>query len=472
MRLWTREQALEIDRKTTENSSIDRLVEAAGKGLAEAIARLVPSKRVTVLAGPGLNGADAKVAARVLRRKIGFSVRVFEKPERAILESALDSTIIDGLFGTGLGRAIEPEWIQIFDKLNAMRADVIAIDLPSGVHANTGVVLGAALKARVTLTLGAPKPGHFLLDGPGYRGRLRIIPMPFEKELTRSIADSVFLFGRQGARALLPTRHDTGHKYTHGELMCAAGSVRYRGAAVLTAKAALRTGVGFVHVASADDVFPEWFEIPETLFHKISVVEKMPERWRALAWAVGPGFEGDAPGLLKWLEKNGIAKAVLDAAALRALAKAPRSLPGGWVLTPHAGEAGELLGVTAAEIESDRLASARALARKFSCIAVLKGFHTVVASGERCWIVNSGNVALAKAGSGDVLTGMIGACLAQLEDPLKATLLATWIHGGLADAWVRGGKDRASLMPSDLIERLPLFLKQLRSGPSSSKRKG
>lgn len=472
MRLWTREQALEIDRRTTETTSLEDLVEAAGAGLAREIARRVPSRAVTVIAGPGLNGADARVAARELTEKFGFRARVFEKPVAGILEEARNSTVIDGLFGTGLSRPLEPAWAQLFAELNARKADVLAVDLPSGVHPDTGCLLGGAPVARATLTLGAPKPGLFLREGPAHRGRLIVVPMPFEKTLTRAIANSVFLFGKQGARALLPARTDTGHKYSHGELMCVAGSVRYRGAAVLTAKAALRMGVGFVHLASPDDVFPEWFELPETLFHKISVVEKMPERWRGLAWAVGPGFEGDASGLLRWLEKNGIAKAVLDAAALRALARAPRALPAGWVLTPHAGEAAELLGISAAAVEEDRLAAAGELARKFSCIAVLKGFHTVVAAQGKCWIVNSGNSALAKAGTGDVLTGMLGACLAQLEDPLRAALLATWIHGGLADDWVRTGRDHASLIPSDLLERLPLFLKQLRSGSSSSKRKG
>lgn len=500
MRLWTREQAQAIDERTIREgfSSLSSLVNSAGVGLSKEIRKIVePQQSLVFLIGPGLNGADGWTAAAELLREHPVSVFYFEKnpseiwlacrkkfeslsqasslakPEpinllsneqiRKILRSEI---LVDCLFGTGLDRNFSSEWISWIQSIDALPNLKIAADLPSGLDANTGEVHGAVIRSEWTFTFGAPKPGLFIKIGPEAAGKVRTVKMPFPEKIVKQEATSVFTYSAKRMKTLLPDVQVDAHKYKNGQVHIVAGSSKYRGAALLTARGALRSGAGFVHLHLNREVFPEEMDFPEILFHSWSENNlKTPadEKVKQQAWVVGPGLDTEEFALqnLNWLAQNKIERVVVDATALRALPKWKGQCGGNWILTPHAGEAAELLGCSAPEVENDRLAAALSLNKKFGCTAILKGPQTLIAHHGRITINRTGNAGLAKAGSGDVLAGLIGSFLTKME-PVPAAHFAVWLHGHLADRWLKSGKDILALSPSDLIEMLPMVLLKIR----------
>lgn len=268
------------------------------------------------------------------------------------------------------------------------------------------------------------------------------------------------IYGAQQARRNLPTRKSKDHKQRGGKSLIIAGSQGMWGAAILAAKACARSGAGYIYL------LPQSKQFPVAKYPDFLMFQPQQKIDTFSAVALGPGFK-DHRTLLKWINKfrqHPEIPAVVDAEALNAIAllKKPIQLPAHWILTPHEGELARLLNVSSQLIQKNRKHYLVMAQKRFGCIVLLKGYKTLVADSERVIQIKSGNPALAKAGTGDVLTGMITGFLSQKMSSLQAACLAAYVHGAIADDWIRTKKDLLSLMASDLIEELPRSLYRLR----------
>ncbi|GKQ34314.1 NAD(P)H-hydrate dehydratase [Streptomyces sp. A012304] len=443
------------------------LMQRAAAGLAAACADLlgrVYGRRVVLLVGSGDNGGDALYAgARLARRGAGVTA-VLLAPGRthagglAALRRAGGTTVapdaaeapvrradlvVDGIVGIGGRGGLRPDAAALAAVAEESRAAVVAVDLPSGVEADTGEVRGAAVRADLTVTFGTHKPGLLIDPAREYAGSVRLVDigleLPAEPELEA--------LQHADVARLLPVPGAESDKYRRGVVGIAAGSARYPGAAVLAVAGALRGGAGAVrYVGPAGDAVLARF--PETL-----VSDDGPRRaGRVQAWVVGPGAGDDAGAVAEVLETD--VPVLLDADGLRlAEVDAVRGRTAPTLMTPHAGEAAALLGVAREEVEAARLASARELAARYGATVLLKGSTTVVvgARGGAARVNSTGTPWLATAGSGDVLSGLAGSLLAAGLSALDAGSAGAYLHGlagrFAADGAPVGAHDVASAVP-------------------------
>ncbi|MEW2315140.1 NAD(P)H-hydrate dehydratase [Streptomyces bauhiniae] len=443
------------------------LMQRAAAGLAAASAEFlgrVYGSRVVLLVGSGDNGGDALYAgARLRRRGAGVTAvlltpdRAHEGglaalrqaggavigPERALGAIERADLVVDGVVGIGGKGGLRPEAAHLASAAERARAAIVAVDLPSGVDADTGEVSGAAVRADLTVTFGAYKPGLLIDPGREYAGTVRLIEIGLELP-----PDPVLeALQHEDVARLLPRPGAESDKYRRGVLGIAAGSARYPGAAVLAVSGALRGGAGAVrYVGPAGDAVIARF--PETL-----VSDQGPDHaGRVQAWAVGPGAGDDAATVAKVLGAD--VPVLLDADGLRL---ADRDLVRGrtapTLMTPHAGEAAALLGVRREEVEAARLTSVRELAAGYRATVLLKGSTTLVADpgGGPVRVNSTGTGWLATAGSGDVLSGLAGSLLASHLSALDAGSVAAYLHG-LAGRLASRGAPIAAL---DITEHLP-----------------
>jgi NAD(P)H-hydrate epimerase len=502
MRLATIEQAQQIDEmsQTVYGLTGEVLMESAGALAAREIdLTFLPELTrgaVAVVAGPGNNGGDALVVARHLhssgyrdlqvylmapkdaqsplfrlqRQRVELQgiriVDLTEIPERMEqIKSA--ELIVDGLFGIGLKRKIDEPFLKVVEAMNAAKAPKVSLDCPSGLNCNTGRVEGAAIKAAMTVTFGLAKPGFFASEGPAHVGKLRILPIGFPYEALRGIATSHFLFNERLARRYLPARKETSNKSDHGRLLVIAGRPGFWGAGILASTSAFRMGAGYVMWASFEAPYEALKEIPEVLTAQVNDDKLWQNKLSAVAIGPGLGAGKETAALIQKLKEIQGLPVVVDADAITACVDHDLfPLPENWVITPHAGELSRILKIHTQDIEKDRFKSAFAAYEKTKCHVLLKGYRSVLAFGTRCMVIQAGNSALAKAGTGDVLTGMIGSLLAQGLDPTQATATAAYLHGRLADEWVRSGNDKSSMTASDLKTILPQIVSRLRLGGS------
>ncbi len=470
------------------------LMARAGAAAAAWLSAHAPAGPLLLLAGPGNNGGDALVAATHLHqagrevqawlladpaRLPADAARAWQEandagvplqvlvPDAASPQTAPPwpasaprfASVVDGLLGIGLNRPASgalAEWIARLCALADDGVPVFALDVPSGLSADTGAGT-PAVRATRTLTFIAAKPGLLTLDGRDCAGELDIAPLGLDYP-PQDAAAAWAAWANTPARfaAALPGRRHASHKGSFGTLAVIGGSIGMVGAPLLGARAALHLGAGRVHIGFLADPAPPFDPVhPELMLHP---VDRLQLREMS-ALVAGPGM-GSGEDARRWLEtvlRSGT-PAVLDAdalnllaadAALAALAKAgaaPR------VLTPHPLEAARLMGCTVAEIQRDRLGAARALAKQWQAVVVLKGSGTVIArrDGNAVAINPTGNAGLATAGTGDVLAGMIGALLAQGMAAEPAALAAVWLHGRAADRLVAGGEGPAGLTAGEL----------------------
>ncbi|MEU8746041.1 NAD(P)H-hydrate dehydratase [Streptomyces parvulus] len=469
--------------RTAERQEMARLPEGAlmqraAAGLAAACAEVlgrvagrVYGGRVVLLVGSGDNGGDALYAgARLARRGAGVTA-VLLAPERAhgpglaALRRAGGRTVaggpeagtgtaveliaradlvVDGIVGIGGRGGLREEAVPLADAAARSRAAVVAVDLPSGVDADTGEVRGAAVRADLTVTFGAHKPGLLVDPAREYAGSVRLVdiglPLPGEAAELEALQHA-------DVARLLPVPGAESDKYRRGVVGVAAGSARYPGAAVLAVAGALRGGAGAVrYVGPAGDAVIARF--PETL-----VSERGPRRaGRVQAWVVGPGAGDDAGTVAEVLAVE--VPVLIDADGLRLADRdAVRARTAATLMTPHAGEAAALLGVAREEVEGARLASARELAARYGATVLLKGSTTVVAGadGGPVRVNPTGTSWLATAGSGDVLSGLAGSLLASGLSALDAGSAAAYLHGlagrFAADGAPAGAHDVAEAIP-------------------------
>ncbi|MEU1028094.1 NAD(P)H-hydrate dehydratase [Streptomyces mirabilis] len=443
------------------------LMQRAAAGLAAACADLlgrVYGSRVVLLVGSGDNGGDALYAgARLARRGAGVTA-VLLAPERthgaglAALRRAGGTVawsgaaeelilradlVVDGIVGIGGKGGLRPDAVPLAEYTADSRAAVVAVDLPSGIEADTGEVLGTAVRADLTVTFGTHKPGLLIDPGREYAGSVRLVDIGLE------LPEEAELEALQHAdvAARLPVPGAESDKYRRGVVGIAAGSARYPGAAVLAVSGALRGGAGAVrYVGPAADAVISRF--PETL-----VSDQGPARaGRVQAWVVGPGVGDDASAVAQVLEAD--VPVLVDADGLRlADRSAVRARTAPTLMTPHAGEAAALLGVSRESVEAARLASARELALRYGATVLLKGSTTLVADpgGGAVRVNPTGTAWLATAGSGDVLSGLAGSLLAAGLSALDAGSVGAYLHGLAgrlaADGAPLGAHDVAAAIP-------------------------
>ncbi|MER5433962.1 NAD(P)H-hydrate dehydratase [Streptomyces sp. NPDC002588] len=438
--------------RTAERELMGRLPEGAlmqraAAGLAVACADVlgrVYGRRVVLLVGSGDNGGDALYAgARLARRGAGVSA-VLLSPERAhggglaalrraggravrvagaerVIQRA--DLVVDGIVGIGGKGGLRADAAEVVRIVERSGAVVVAVDLPSGVEADSGEVRGAAVRADVTVTFGTHKPGLLIDPGRGYAGAVRFVDIGLGAVLPEE-AETEALQHADVAE-LLPLPGAESDKYRRGVVGIAAGSARYPGAAVLAVAGALRGGAGAVrYVGPAGDAVIARF--PETL-----VSERGPKRaGRVQAWVVGPGAGDDAATVAEVLDAD--VPVLLDADGLRLAERdAVRGRTAPTLMTPHAGEAAALLGVAREEVEAARLSAVRELAERYGATVLLKGSTTVVtgAGGGPVRVNATGTPWLATAGSGDVLSGLAGSLLAAGLSAVDAGSAGAYLHG-------------------------------------------
>jgi hydroxyethylthiazole kinase-like uncharacterized protein yjeF len=512
MRIATVSESKEIDRQAQEKHglSAEILMESAGCLAANEIrsywVELMNTKRVrrnskanwiAVVCGPGGNGADGLVAARHLA-SAGLNVRVYlydsttthdlfklnlkrlpmsiaRRTPDDISELGEASLIVDALLGLGASRNIHGVMKLLIDEMNQSIAPCLSLDLPSGLDADRGQCFGVSVLAAMTLTFGLAKRGFFVNEGPRVVGRLKILPIGFPIEVIREVAQTQSAFGARSARQILPKRKSSSNKALNGRTLIFAGRPGMMGAGLLSGLGAMRSGSGYVtlitHLSENDNETRAKIRTAAPEFQTLS--SEAPDIWshvKDAAVIVGPGFGvgEETLKILRELKQRKVSSVVIDADGLTTLAESKKNhqewpVLKSWILTPHAGELARLVGGTAKELEAKRFESVEAAAKELGAIVLFKGFRTIISDGSRSCVILSGNAALSKAGSGDILTGMIGGFLAQKIAPFDAACLGAYVHGRVADDWLKSGRDVLSLLPSDIAETLPRILKQLRT---------
>jgi NAD(P)H-hydrate epimerase len=500
----------------------EALMEEAGLAVAQEVwieLGAVPERKVAVLVGPGNNGGDGLVAARHLH-DMGAHVVVVLLAKRAeddanlkqLIErdirilslskdaSALDEAlagaeaIVDAVLGTGRARPLEGALAAALDRVSRARTEsvlaprVFAVDLPTGIDCDTGAAAPHALRADVTIALGCSKVGLHTLPGAEYAGRVEVVDIGLPEDAIDALP--VELLNPRWVRERLPARPSGANKGTFGRVLVVAGSKRYAGAARLASLGALRSGAGLVTLACPAGVQPlvapkasEITYLPLTNRDGAAAGTKADfvtgegavDVARALpgydALLIGPGLgqgarqESFLRQLLFSLPEDG-PPVLIDADGLNNLSKLPhwwKSAPEGrCVLTPHPGEQARLTRASIAEVQHDRLSSARNAARAWGQTVVLKGAYTVVAAPDGRAAVNPyANPALASAGTGDVLAGAIAGLLAQGLPPFEAACCGVYLHAAAAEG-LRGDSGDAGLLAGDLLPELPRTMRELK----------
>lgn len=461
------------------------LMERAGQGVADrAMAMLPMPSRVLVLCGPGNNGGDGFVAARILHEQ-GHGVQLALLGDRAKLKgdaamaaatwagdvlplAAVDpeqaDIIIDALFGAGLSRALEGETARVVERVNTSGKPVVAVDVPSGVCGDDGQVAGVAIRASATVTFAARKPGHLLYPGADLSGPVSVIDIGIAEETLRALHQNLYANGPALWRNVFPRLSYASHKYTRGHALVLSGGATRTGAARLAARAALRIGAGLVTIAAPPEALPvHAAHLTAIMLRGMadpSDLKAILADGRLNTIVLGPALGIGA--MTRSLVATAIAEkrpVVLDADALTSfegrideLAASARSCPA--VITPHEGEFSRIFNAKNDLFNlKSKLDKARYAAKFLDCVVLLKGADTVITAPDgRVAINGNGTPLLATAGSGDVLAGLIGGLLAQGMPVFEAACAGAWFHAEAAKAFGPG------LIAEDLPEMLPQVL--------------
>lgn len=504
MRIVTNEEMRKLDARVQRVFHIPGsiLMENAGRGAVEVLAGYYELRglKVLVACGTGNNGGDGFVIARHLKNR-GSVVRVFLlgrksdlkgdarqnmvaadkagieivaslRPDRfrARLKAFRPDCIVDAIFGTGFRGEPNRVFARVFEAINDNEAFILAVDIPSGVNGDTGNFLKSCVIADATAVMGLPKRGHFLYPGRKLSGDLHLVDIGVpERSIEKGYPS---LISYELVERLLPPRPPDGNKGSFGRVLMVAGARGYSGAAVLAARAALRTGAGLVYLAAPRGIMNilerkvlEAVKVPlpetdrETIDHSSGSV-LLPMLRQSDILIIGPGITTHpktARFICEFLPRVR-QPMIIDADALNILAQNPRvigKIKAPFILTPHPGEFARLTGSSPREVNERRVEWAEKYSRRTGGVVVLKGAPTIVASPEGEVFVNpTGNSGLATAGSGDVLAGMIAGFLAQTRAPLEAAVCGVFLHGLAADQHVKRSNEY-SLIAGDLIAEIP-----------------
>jgi len=484
--LWTAAQVRELDRRAIEGHGIParELMERAGAAALEVLLRRWPgSSAITVICGAGNNAGDGYVVARLARRA-GLAVRVLAVSDPAAMRGDAasacadfsaeggqlshwdgsgdpggDGPVVDALLGTGIDRKLSGSFGAAVESINGAARPVLALDIPSGLHADTGRVMGDAVRADLTVSFIGLKLGLFTGRGPSHAGQVACADLGVPPGLERGLDPAACRLESSALRDWFPPRRRDAHKGCFGHVLVIGGDHGMGGAVRLAGEAALRAGAGLVSIATrAEHTTAILAARPELMCRGIEQPAELdPLLARATVIAAGPGLgrSGWSRQLLEAALDSDL-PCVLDADALNLLSEHPRRRDR-WILTPHPGEAGRLLGTDAAEVESDRPAAARALRTRYGGIVVLKGAGSLVCgSGASLWLCDRGNPGMASAGMGDVLTGVIAGLAAQCGDLERAACAGVLVHALAADDAASAGE--RGLIAGDLLAALRPWL--------------
>lgn len=477
--LYTAAQVRELDRCTIEEFGISgaTLMERAGTATLEQLRKHWPqAQRLVVICGIGNNGGDGYVLAR-MARKAEMYVAVYQVGDadklsadaRAARQTLLDSgikilpfrpqalhsadVVADAIFGTGLSREVAGPWADAIHAINASGHPVLSLDIPSGLHADTGSILGAAVKAQVTATFVGLKQGLFTHLGPDYCGEIAFDSLRIPPEVYKRVPPSAYRIILEERIAKLPPRARAGHKGDYGHVLIIGGEQGMPGAARMAGEAAYRVGAGLVSLATRGQHASLLnMARPELMCYGVESPEDLkPLLERATVVVVGPGLGQGAWGQMMLNEAlNTVHPLVVDADALNLLAKQPRQHDH-WIITPHPGEASRLLARNIEEIQANRFVAVRDLHQRYGGVAVLKGNGTLICPGDLpLGLCTAGNPGMASGGMGDVLSGTIAGLLAQGLTLSEAAHLGVTIHAMAGDRAAREGGERG-LLAGDLM---------------------
>jgi len=478
--LYRAAQVRELDRLIIQEHKVPgyTLMSRAGASAFAALRRQWPqAKRLVIVCGAGNNAGDGYVVAR-LAHEAGFAVQALtlsapEKlhgdaltayqaaqqagvPLQDFRAEALTGAevLVDAILGTGLEREISGAWRAAIMAMNAQPAGILALDIPSGLHADTGAILGVAVQADVTITFIGLKQGLFTGQGPSCCGQVLFDDLAAPAEIYSAIHPASQRYVGTDLAALLPRRARSAHKGHNGHVLVVGGEHGLSGAARMSAEAAARCGAGLTSIATRTEHAAIQAAVrPELMFHGVeSVAELEPLLERATVVAIGPGLGRQRWGQALW--ERVLASElplVVDADGLNLLAMRPAALlRDNWILTPHPGEAARLLKMTPAQVEADRFAAVSELALRFGGVSVLKGAGSLIASADDgITLCDAGNPGMASGGMGDVLTGIIAALLAQGLKPLAAARAGVYIHARAGDLAAQTGE--RGLLATDLL---------------------
>jgi ADP-dependent NAD(P)H-hydrate dehydratase / NAD(P)H-hydrate epimerase len=434
------------------------LMERAGGAAAELAARIAGqsgdhgAKDVLVLAGPGNNGGDARIVAERLRERF-FRVSIASSPDE-IPAGKRWALVVDGLFGIGLAREISGDYARLVEYANLQRCPVLALDIPSGVHSDTGAVLGCAVRATHTITFIALKPGLLTLDGPDHCGEISVAALDLD---VKALAPPAAWVAVPSLFAdALKRRPRNFHKGMAGALAILGGAPGMAGAALLAGRAALKLGAGRVYVGLLEQTVAVDYGAAELMLRHAD--DALGQDLDAIV--AGPGLgQGERAETLLGAVLSSDLPCVIDADALNLIAensdlrKACARRSAETLVTPHPAEAARLLATTTAAVQADRIRAARQLAENLNAHVALKGNGSILAARDGHWFINrSGNPGMASAGMGDVLSGILGALLAQRYSGETALVLGTHLHGAAADDLVRRGSGPVGLTASEVAD--------------------
>ncbi len=491
--LYVAEQVRQLDRCAIEDHGVAGiyLMKRAGRAAFDALLeRWSEPEAVTVIAGTGNNGGDGYVvAALAAQRRIPVTVYYVAEPEklqgdaRAAYEfarregvimqpfseckslSASQGVVVDAMLGTGLKGEVREPYAQAIRLINASGLPVVALDLPSGLCADTGRSLGETVKAQLTVTFIGVKQGLLTGRGPAMTGELRFADLNVPLDIYKTQTATTQRLRLADLLERLPERDQDAHKGSFGHVMVIGGDHGYAGAALMAAEAAARLGSGLTSVATQPEhVSAMIARRPELMVMGVpsgQALEPLLERPTVLVMGPGLGQTPWSEQMLQQAAKTGLPM-IIDADALNLLA-AGRVLPNAkrdnWILTPHPGEAARLLDCTTEEVQADRFAAVAKLQERFGGTVILKGAGTLVATAGQVSLANVGNPGMATGGMGDVLSGVLGALLAQGLDAMTSAQLGVCLHGDAADLAVQDDGVRG-LLPTDLLP----YLRQLLNG--------
>jgi hydroxyethylthiazole kinase-like uncharacterized protein yjeF len=517
MKVVTAEQMRDIDRRAADAGlTTEILMENAGRAVAEETRKIVGSiagKRILVIVGPGNNGGDGLVAGRYLAES-GAEVSIYlcsKRPEgdenlalaqqRGIISARADQdsdfsrfnrllvsseVVIDAIFGTGKSRALEGVFKEVMTRIIAEKDKtpallIMAVDIPSGLDADTGAVDPSCPYADATITLGYPKPGLYNFPGAERAGRVIIADIGLPPGVGENI--STELITEDWVKSVLPARPAAANKGSFGKVLVVAGSINYIGAAYLACMGAARVGAGLVTLSTASSLQPilaakmteiTYVPLPESAAGIIasgaaSVIKQCLSGYEVLLLGCGLGQKAAVSGFVKSLlfgrGKGQLPTLILDADALNILARLPdwwQKLNQDVILTPHPGEMARLAGVEVDEVQRRRLDMARKMAAEWQKVVVLKGAYTIVAASDgRARISQSANPGLASAGTGDVLSGVIAGLAAQGLSPFDAAACGVFLHAQAGEI-ISMEMGRAGMLASDLLPVLPKVIKRIK----------
>jgi NAD(P)H-hydrate epimerase len=529
MWLVSAEEMRELDRLTIEKYGTPGhvLMERAGKGATAFLLESFPAlrrkgARVLVCAGKGNNGGDGFVMARLLRQRgvatevlllgraadvrgdAARNLRAYARGRSQIVEltdsehlGELDSAlaradvVVDAIFGTGLGSPVRGLQAEAIERINRSRVPVFAVDIPSGLDSDTGLPLGACVRAQATATFGFAKIGQVTFPGAGLVGRLRVVDIGIALAAVAESPPRTELLEPGEVGRLVPVRRPDAHKGDCGHLLVIAGSFGKTGAAQLVSRAALRSGAGLVTLVGPASLYSVYASgvleamtevLPDRdggMLFEETALRRLVAGKSAVAIGPGIGTHDDAVAIVRWLLAQEGLPVLLDADAVTCLSREVGLLERAAarvVLTPHPGEMARLLGGTNRDVQADRIGTARRFAHEHGCTLVLKGARTVIAARSDgsadpfAWVNPTGNPGMASGGMGDVLSGIIGGLLAQRLAPADAARLGVYVHGSVADA-VAEQNGEIGLVASDIIRGLPAGLRALRQAAEAADEK-